>query len=486
MDAPEITILSESSSPDPETSPPTVIPPRPRLRSPYLFRDIFAENISPGVRSEASVPPVNYQETLQDVRSALQNADMAVRNAQEAFRTGRTSSSRHSIVDLTGSPPQVSNDDSFMSHTLHPHDSNRGMSAIRNATNSLHEPIYGNEHFTGPSLEPADAFNTGVHEHHLYAIENDLSRQFLASFDLPTLLNPPLPSEHRQTRAGDYNRRQDAAAVRRQRQARRDWERVQRRFAQRVEEESRQEEARQINLPPSPEMQPSQSFNNMSSRPSTADGISQVDGNGSEMSPVDLTQVEDDSTLAEALSKQRQDAIDSQKQFSQESTSKDSVSGSRTTFSAFRCTICMEPPTNATTTICGHLFCHRCIIDSLKWSEQLRREEHGRASRGLCPVCRKPLSAKDVEGPNRGLVPLEIKLVSRDAFRRQTEQRKEQNTGKEKAKSKVEAEDIDQVLRDSADGARIKKESQTDLERKRKRETTDEELFGEFLEDGQF
>lgn len=62
----------------------------------------------------------------------------------------------------------------------------------------------------------------------------------------------------------------------------------------------------------------------------------------------------------------------------------------------------------------GHLFCHKCIIDTLRWSEEQRQDEyaHGRNAKGTCPVCRKPLSRVDKAGGGRNLVPLELKLTT--------------------------------------------------------------------------
>jgi hypothetical protein len=63
----------------------------------------------------------------------------------------------------------------------------------------------------------------------------------------------------------------------------------------------------------------------------------------------------------------------------------------------------------------GHLFCHKCIIDTLRFSEQQRRGDDavGNKAKGTCPVCRKPLARKDVPGAGRTLVPLEIKLTTK-------------------------------------------------------------------------
>lgn len=63
------------------------------------------------------------------------------------------------------------------------------------------------------------------------------------------------------------------------------------------------------------------------------------------------------------------------------------------------------------------MFCHKCIIDTLRWSEEQRQDEYtnGRA-KGTCPVCRKPLVRNDKSGTGRTLVPLELKLTRRKDY----------------------------------------------------------------------
>ena len=60
---------------------------------------------------------------------------------------------------------------------------------------------------------------------------------------------------------------------------------------------------------------------------------------------VDLTEVNDDYALAKTLAKQREDAIKAQ-------AATENKDG-RTTLLAFKCAICMDIPTDATTTLCG-------------------------------------------------------------------------------------------------------------------------------------
>ncbi|KAL2830030.1 hypothetical protein BDW59DRAFT_29569 [Aspergillus cavernicola] len=120
---------------------------------------------------------------------------------------------------------------------------------------------------------------------------------------------------------------------------------------------------------------------------------------------IDLTDVEGNSAIGKVLAKQREDAIASQQ-------SGDGGSA-RSRLTAYKCPVCIEIPVDATTTVCGHLFCHKCIIDTLKASEEQRADHSGKNPRGTCPVCRKPLARLDAPGPKRNLVPLQIKLITR-------------------------------------------------------------------------
>jgi Zinc finger, C3HC4 type (RING finger) len=154
-----------------------------------------------------------------------------------------------------------------------------------------------------------------------------------------------------------------------------------------------------------------------------------------EIEAVDLTEINDNSDLSRAISKQQQDAVQAQ----MKETQREDLPG-RTPLSSYKCPICMDTPEDATSTICGkpnlslnpplsihlqklqtltpltpgHLFCHKCIIDTLRFSQQQRRDDAGTSkAKGTCPVCRKPLARKDEPGNGRTLVPLEIKLSTR-------------------------------------------------------------------------
>ncbi|KAL4941062.1 hypothetical protein BDV06DRAFT_195255 [Aspergillus oleicola] len=129
--------------------------------------------------------------------------------------------------------------------------------------------------------------------------------------------------------------------------------------------------------------------------------------------PIDLTEVDGNSAIAKVLAKQREDAVAAQHLHEGENA--------RSRLTAYKCPVCMENPVDATTTVCGHLFCHKCIIDTLKFSEEQRADQTGKAPRGSCPVCRKPLARADAPGRKRNLVPLQIKLITRK--RKASEQR---------------------------------------------------------------
>ncbi|OJD28310.1 hypothetical protein ACJ73_00282 [Blastomyces percursus] len=121
---------------------------------------------------------------------------------------------------------------------------------------------------------------------------------------------------------------------------------------------------------------------------------------------IDLTEVNDRVSLAKVLSKQREDAV-------KEQSTASGVVG-RSTLTAYKCPVCMDTCTDATSTICGHLFCHKCIIDTLRFGEERSMHDgHGKAPRGRCPVCRQALSRVDTYGPKRNLVPLQLNLSTR-------------------------------------------------------------------------
>ncbi|KAK5947425.1 hypothetical protein PMZ80_001575 [Knufia obscura] len=452
-------------------------------------------------------PPINYRETLRDVEEALHNADMALRNAREAFRSaggGGGAPSQNNVVDLTNVSSDGSTEDNFMTQTRHPQDTSRGRSTIR-AANSFNEPAFGphsssiaalNSNHRGTGFTPVASF-----------------RDFLEPNFNYQPIGPPIPGPPiAHTRRPDLNTsRADETAVRRQAQARRDWERVERRNRQRAEQQARleaqereraqrQEAETRIAGDTAERRQRSRRSSNASDAPSISDlsesslGSSSVDQRDTAdptnetMNPIDLTTVDDSNTLTALLAKEQQDAINAQNKVQQTTTPSGNTP---TALSGYKCAICMDSPTHATTTICGHLFCHRCIMDSLKWSEQLRRDEigPGRRTQGLCPVCRKPLLSKEVSTNARstgGLVGLEIKKMKRKDFESRKERKEFFEKIEEKGKQRARTEDVvdlDAIKGESEEEKKIKPLGKG--LRKRKRGETarssvddDDSLFG--------
>ncbi|KAI9678666.1 MAG: SUMO-targeted ubiquitin ligase complex subunit slx8 [Caeruleum heppii] len=86
---------------------------------------------------------------------------------------------------------------------------------------------------------------------------------------------------------------------------------------------------------------------------------------------IDLREIDSDHGLSSLLQRQRQEQIRAQQTAA--------AAEPPTTLSTLQCVICMEPPSNLTSTHCGHLFCHTCLMESLMAA-------HSTQSR--CPVCR--------------------------------------------------------------------------------------------------
>ncbi|KAL9106137.1 MAG: hypothetical protein Q9227_008785 [Pyrenula ochraceoflavens] len=124
---------------------------------------------------------------------------------------------------------------------------------------------------------------------------------------------------------------------------------------------------------------------------------------------IDLTNVNDGSALADTLAKQREDAVRAQ------NSTKTDEDQRKSSLKEYKCPVCMDVPENATVTICGHLFCHKCINDTLRFGEEQHRYDTNKP-RGNCPVCRKPL-ARVEKGKNPTLIPLEMKLVTRSQLK---------------------------------------------------------------------
>lgn len=87
----------------------------------------------------------------------------------------------------------------------------------------------------------------------------------------------------------------------------------------------------------------------------------------------------------------------------------------RSPLTSYKCPVCMDTPQNATSTSCGHIFCHRCIHDAIRVGERRHIEEGlpSKSAKGNCPVCRTVLTRVWPAHTKKGLVPMQIKLKMR-------------------------------------------------------------------------
>ncbi|KAL6248171.1 hypothetical protein RBB50_004426 [Rhinocladiella similis] len=366
----------------------------PRLNpSPRLFRNFFDGVADTETRGQATLPRANYQDTVLDVSRALRSANRALQVAQDAFaqarRLGSGEPERSAAHFTDGNSQSNAPESHFISRTTHPHDLSSFQRPRR--LNTLDQPVYGHPPSSLPGANEA------------------LSILTLASVHMPSL--PRLP--HLQA---EHNRLQaivDQEAINRQRENHSHWERTQARNRERAQNQPQQSPS---------EMSPPSSSSSSSTRRNRHHG--QTPPTDPTIESVDLTEIDDSATLSATLAKQRQDAILSQNP---------GTEAGRTPLTAYKCPVCMETPTDPTATICGHVFCHRCIIDTLTWSIQQRREDvpPSRKVKGVCPVCRKQLDIKDLPSQTRTLVPFELKLL--------VKKRKRDDKGKQKL---VKAETI--------------------------------------------
>ncbi|KIW64713.1 hypothetical protein PV04_09628 [Phialophora macrospora] len=444
------------------------LPPPLRRSSPRLFRDIFNAMPDTASRRQATLPyPVSGpQDPLQNVSRALQSVNRALQDAQQAFhqsRRPRSESEARSLrtdseapeqpVDLTttSSPSSGSAESHYISYTTHPHDSSQTHRTRR--FNTLNEPIY-------PNPSQASASRQGHNFDHGFPYPRANVRFWppyrLGSAQLPRI---------RPLGEGQLPLAAEEEAINRQRENHSNWENTQarNRERQRNQEQSQgqgqghsQRSAQSAMSPPS----------SSHSRPTTSSSRRRASTPQLESDPlvdeVDLTAVDDRASLSAALSKQREDAILAQNP---------GTEAGRTPLTAYKCPVCMDTPTDATSTICGHVFCHRCIIDTLNWSIEQRREDApaNRKVKGVCPVCRKPLDLKDTPGTGRSLVPLELRLLVKKRKREG-----DADTGKRKATSVIKAERLsdDEEIRGGKDNV--------GKARKRERESTEDAIWRAF------
>ncbi|KAL2429777.1 hypothetical protein ABEF95_010340 [Exophiala dermatitidis] len=432
-----------SSSDIEQTPPPNSAPQRspqyqqqrpaqpPRLPSPRLFRDFFNAMAETGSHRQATLPRTNFQDSVQGVNQALRSANRALQSAQEAFqqtRRLRENQQNNQTVDLTSSPPDQVAEARFFSQITHPHDSSSNSRARR--LNTLDEPVYGppsNSHPHPPVLNPSDPLT-------LFRL-----------WPVPTSNPPRLPHPDHNVRLQSMVEQE---AINRQRENHTNWERNQARNRQRLQNTA----AATATAAMSPPSQVSQPASVVLDDPT--------------IESVDLTGVDDSASLSAALAKQREDAILSQNT---------GTESGRTPLTAYKCPVCMDTPTDATSTVCGHVFCHRCIMDTLNWSIEQRRDgaPPNRKVRGVCPVCRKPLDTKDTPGASRSLIPLELKLLVR--------KRKRDDKGKAKM---VKAETLSDDDEDDGGGQKGPTSGKENIRAgKRKRESTEEALWGQFMAD---
>ena len=373
---------------------------RPRLSSPHHFRDYFLPAPDSDQRRQAVLPPARRPSGQGDEHSfadAIQRTTRAMRSTGEAFQS-RAGTSRFEVVDLTDSPPAENRStarpnsrdrrDDFAT-TTHPQDSRHATRGL----STLHEPIFGYQPiFTSgpPQEDPTDS---------LVRARNRRARA--------------TAQVNSQAARRQADERAERDAIRRQQENHATWQRTQERLRQQQEEQDDPEQISSISSTPSPSSLDSLFDSSRLPTPDTMPSTEKIES-------VDLTEVNDDNALAETLAKQRADAIAAQRP----NTSTDA---GRTTFTAYKCPICMDNIKDATSTICGHLFCHRCIIDTLNWSANQRKHETGinRKVNGVCPVCRKPLGIRDQPNPYRTLVTLELKFL--------TKKRKREDKGKGRA-----------------------------------------------------
>ncbi|KAF3385599.1 hypothetical protein F1880_002543 [Penicillium rolfsii] len=134
------------------------------------------------------------------------------------------------------------------------------------------------------------------------------------------------------------------------------------------------------------------------------DSSAPSNGPESPIESIDLTEVEGSSALAKALAKQREDAVKAQ--------STEEGDKARSMLKAYQCPVCMDTLEDATSTSCGHLFCHKCIVEYLQ-SVDDQRLDQGKQVKGTCPVCRKTITRNESSGPRRSLIPLKLKVTTK-------------------------------------------------------------------------
>ncbi|KAK5162585.1 hypothetical protein LTR04_003338 [Oleoguttula sp. CCFEE 6159] len=121
--------------------------------------------------------------------------------------------------------------------------------------------------------------------------------------------------------------------------------------------------------------------------------------NSKRIEEVDLVEAEE--RLAARLEKERAEQVKAQQE----------ASKAPRTFSRQTCIICMESYTNVTAAICGHIFCHECLIQAIAVAD---RDRSGTGQKGTCPVCRRPLDRKKATN----FIPIQLMKKSKYRSRR--------------------------------------------------------------------
>lgn len=386
-----------------------------RLSSPRLSSRDFLTLPAPNTatRTQSFTRLGDLRDTVNDINRALESANTAIQDAQDAFfLPDSQSASGHNnmppLVDLTAASPSQSpelqrHEDAHTSQTPRRHHN-----SIFTLLNGL-PPNY-NLHVDHPSVNHSvsgrlprlrgvfpdyDGDRPSEPNERRHRVVND--RQQLHQH----LPEPFAFLAGRSIRIDPQER--DQQAIQRQRDARALWESNQRRREALPPHRSRSRSPRQS----SPLLRQRPESN---SRPGSSGSRVMSE---TPVESIDLTTVDEKMSANDILAKQREDAIYSQRLSSETG---------RTSLTSYKCPICMETPADITATICGHLFCHRCIIETLKWSEEQRQENmpHLRA-KGVCPVCRKELKRVDTDQKGRTLVPMNLMLGQQIRKRKKTD-----------------------------------------------------------------
>ena len=352
-------------------------------------------------RTQPFRSPEEYRATATHIERALENANTAINDAQEALETRTTRSfsprAMPPLVDLTTASPSQSPE-------LHRHnDGHAGHFTPRNNNlmtllNDLPDEWVPQRDFS--TLDGSGSGRMPISRGSF--LEHSMDRPSGSTYHRPRILHTDFSlAGARQERPGQQEREQQA--IQRQMEARALWDSNQQRREALLPRRTRSRSPRQSSPPVRQRSVSDLRPGSSSSRPRSESPVESID----------LTTVDETTSAADVLARQGADTVVLQK------TSSDT---GRTPLTSYKCPICMETPTDITATICGHLFCHRCIIETLKWSEDQRGENMpGHRAKGVCPVCRKELRRIDTEQKGRTLVPLSIMLVQQMQKQKKTD-----------------------------------------------------------------